>query len=280
MILPKEIEARNRLLLSYLLSELPQEKIAELDAEMLTQPESLSQFEEGVVDIMDSYADGTLDAASAARLEQLVRMHSSAQKQLSFARALKAARDASGGKTGELRPIGLKSSKQRQAGWPLPWTKVRLITAIAAVLLVLVTGFLLARRGSDQGNVARLDSIASAPVETKKATDTTVFTVILLPTILRGAPARAVLIPAVAKSVRLQAVLPAGLTVTESTLRIANNAGEDVRVFSGLPIQKVDTETYVEVSLPAAEVPTGNYRITLTDAGGKRIAEYRLSRSR
>ena len=283
MMLPKEFEARNKLILSYLLAELPEEEIAELDAEMLTQPESLSAFEEGVADIMDAYTDRTLDATSAARVEQLVRLQPSAERQLSFARALKTSRDASIRKIAEARPVGLESSKLRKRVRLLPWTRIRVITAVAAILLVLVTGVFLARRGqvhNTAGEAARLDAAAGAPAATKAAAAPPAFTVILLPTVLRGAPGKAINIPAEANLVRLQAVLPATSTDAVGTLRIENAAGDQIRVFSGLPTQKVETDRYVEASLPAAQLPPGDYRVILTASDGKQIAEYKLARSR
>jgi hypothetical protein len=263
-------------LLRYVAGELPEDEIRAADEQFFANDEFAGAVDEQYRDLLDAYAAGEISGFDKERVEKIFLGDAEQRRQLKILTAMQA------------RPGKLPDATPGSMGfrffsfWPVAISAGLLSFAIA-VLVYQHSPRLqaIADRNapiSSAVNEAPSSSGAAAPAPQMPAGSA--FTILLLPNVSRGAAdAKKFTIPEKAARVVFQVVLPVGQEGSEFDVQLKVKDQTEARAFSGLTAKKIETQKYVEFSMPSNGLPTEQYDLKISRAGasGPAIEQFELS---
>ncbi len=262
-------------LLRYVAGELPKNETRAADEQFFANDEFASTVDQQYRDLLDAYAAGEITGSDKDRVERIFFGEPEQRRQLKILEAMQARPRKS---PDPIRDTGFRFF----SFWPMAISAGVLSFAIAIVVYQHAPRLqALGDRNapvSSAVNEAPSSSDAAAPAPGMPAES--VFTILLLPNVSRGAEdAKKFTIPEKAARVVFQVVLPVDQQGSEFEVQLKAMDQAATRTFSGLTAKTIETQKYVEFSMPSTELPAEKYDLKIFRAGasGPAIEQFELS---
>jgi hypothetical protein len=260
-------------LLRYVAGELPENEIRAADERFFSNEPFAAAIDEQYRDLLDAYTAGEITGTDKERVERIFLGEPEQRGQLKILAAMQA------------RPERVSEPVRSVVGgrifsfWPMAISAGVLSFAIAIVafqhnsrLQAITDRNAPAAKAANEPPVSEPAAPSLVPAES-------VFTILLLPNVSRGGEgAKTFAIPESAGRVVFQVVLPPGQDGSEFDVRLIANGQGEPSVFPGLAAKTIETQKYVEFTVPSDELPAGKYELKIfgTNAGGSAIEQFEL----
>lgn len=261
-------------LLRYVAGELPEDDIRAADERFFSNEQFAGAIDEQYRDLLDAYAAGEITGSDKERVERIFLGQPEQHRQLKILAAIQ----------GRLERV----SEAARSGmginifsfWPI---------AISASVLSFAMAIVAFQHSSRLRAITERNAPAASAANETPASETvapalvpaeSVFTILLLPNVSRGAEgAKAFAIPEKVGKIVFQVVLPPGQDGSEFEVRLKANGQGEPSVFSGLAARTIETQKYVEFNVLPTGLPAGKYelKISSTGAGAPAIEQFELS---
>jgi anti-sigma factor RsiW len=260
-------------LLRYVAGELPEDDIRVADERFFAIDEFAAAVDGQYRDLLDAYAAGEITGSDKERVEKIFLGEPEQRRQLKILAAMQA------------RPERVSEPARRGmenrifSFWPMAISAGVLSFAIAIVAFQHNSRLQAITDRNAPAAKAANEPPVNEPVAPALVPAESVFTILLLPNVSRGAEgAKTFAIPEKAGRIVIQVVLPPGQEGSEFEVRLNANGQSEPRVFSSLAAKTIETQKYVEFSLPSDELPAGNYELKIFRAGaaGAAIEQFEL----
>lgn len=253
------------LLLRFLLGELPADEIDAFEQRLLSDQEFADRIAEARYDLLDAYAAGELDASTRQRVAKALLQNPRGSVGLAVAQKLQGTRVAS-----------KEPTRQPNAGWTIG--RKRVWIPIAAAIALAIAGTLYVRhQKTPSTSVAGIQNPqpSHAPGRSEAA-----FVLLLEPQVTRGAgQPRTVVLPPQMASVEVQLVLGAQEHAGPYQVVLKSQQGQQIASLGNLQPRSLGQTRFLQVSIPARLVPSGNYHFDVYPEGssGHLIHSYTVS---
>jgi hypothetical protein len=256
----KDIEREQALIRQYLLGELDEERIQQLEQRLITDSDFKREILMTEEDLLQEFVSGELTEADRSRLLKRYLASPRQRRKLEVAQALgryigthKPAET-----TGAVSPIG------RRRSWfdffRLDNRTGRFVWA-AVILLIIVAGGALIWRLGPQDQVARLNDRDSVVLTASPD----VLVVELAPVVLRGSAAKPVKVDPAVRIVQIRTPIAPSDSKYRAVLRDAD--GKDVVRLNEVPVRNLSSGSTIVLQIPSTLLTPGNYELELTQPG-------------
>ena len=261
-------------LLRYVAGELPEDETRAADMQFFSDEEFAGAIDEQYHDLLDAYAAGEISGADKERVEKVFLGQPEQRRELRILAAMQA------------RPKqGVPAAEARATR---PWFLSFWPVAISAGVLSFAIGIVIARHSQTLQQLAGRSAPVKVPISIPEqgssplpaAPAEKLYTILLLPDVTRGdAASKTFVIPVSAKEIAFQVVLPSGQQGSEFEVRLKANDQSEPRAFAGLTAKMIETQKYVEFSVPSSELSSAKYDLKIFEAspGGPAIEQFEVS---
>jgi hypothetical protein len=259
-----QIELNREWVLRYVLGELSENETRQADERFFADDTFAGMLDETYRDMLDAYAAGEIEGGEKERVERAFFSEPHQARRLRILRAMQSIPE----KTLEVAAPGARSIDGAKHWylrfWPVAASVCVLSVAIALVVIQrngkpsLSEGRKAPTIEADRGAAPEVGvEVPALPPPAEK-----LFTILLLPDVTRGGEgAKDFAVPASTNEILFQAVLPPGAAGGQFQIRLKGAKQTEAKVFSGLEVETIAGQKFVEFQMPAQELATDSYTV-------------------
>jgi hypothetical protein len=259
----KDIEREQALIRQYLLGELDEERVQQLEQRLITDGDFKQEILMTEEDLLHEFVSGGLTEAERNQLMTRYLASPTQRRKLEIARAL--------GRYAEAhqppRPATVPASA-RFSSWLDIFrfgNRTGRFAWAAVVLLIIVAGVALLWRLGPRDQVAKLNDRESVVL----TPGPDVLAVELAPVVLRGGGAKPVKIDSAVKVVQIKIAITTADSHYRAVLRDAD--GKDVVRLNELPVRNLSSGPIIVLQIPSTLLRPGSYELELTQSAANSL---------
>lgn len=236
-----------KLLLRFLLGELPAEEAETFEQSLLADEEFADRVAEARYDLLDAFAADEMDASMRRRVEKALLQSPGDSAGLAVAQRLQKARISDANR--------LSQPKRRRS-----FAQKRVWIPVAAAVTLAIAGGLYIHHGRGRSS-ASLAEIRNRQTATASGQTEQAFVLLLEPQVMRGAgQPRTVVLPPQTSSVEVQLVLGRQESFGPYQVVLKSGQGQQIAAFKKLRPRDLGQTRYLQITVATRLVPAGNYR--------------------
>ena len=259
-----QIESNREWVLRYVLGELSEDETRQADERFFADDAFAGMLDETYRDMLDAYAAGEIEEAEKERVERAFFNEPHQAGRLRILRAMQSIPE---------RPLTTAVPEGRSIDGSKHWYLTFWpVAASVTVLSVAIALMVIQRNGKPSAlesrnaptNEAGRGGAPEAGGERAVLPSTVenTYTILLMPDVTRGSEdAKNFAIPASTNQIVFQTVLPPNPAGGQFQIRLKGAKQREAKVFSGLEVQTIAGQKYVEFRMPAEDLPADSYAV-------------------